>query len=279
MDKLIQLIEEVAKVPCFSSYEDRSFNLIRQLLKDTGCSIEEPPGNNLIITTEGKGNPIALTAHLDKINHFGSNSLAELPFSIQDDKIVGQLDDAVGVGICLYFAIQSQKGHLPPLIILLSEMEESFGLRLHPNLLKNNGSGLFPRIGATRISRYLKEKGIIPKLFLTVDTTPLFHGNHGIAVYSNHWDRNEIRPSPSLIEKTEALVSLIQAFYPEVLQANNTNDYLVYGELFNQGDLSSNGIPSIAIEPSIYPYHQVNEQVFIEDVLMTRDLIKYLLMQ
>ncbi|MEX0928493.1 MAG: hypothetical protein WD266_11125 [Balneolales bacterium] len=37
------------------------------------------------------------------------------------------MDDSVGLGICLDLALQSRSSRFPPLLILLSEMEEGFG--------------------------------------------------------------------------------------------------------------------------------------------------------
>jgi hypothetical protein len=55
--------------------------LIEKVLGNlTHISIEKVPDNNIVVFVPGKRNlpPIALAAHLDKVNHFGSDTRNKL---------------------------------------------------------------------------------------------------------------------------------------------------------------------------------------------------------
>jgi hypothetical protein len=261
------LIERVAAVPSFTSFEDRLHPLIRKIAEPLdGVRVEKPEGNNLIVHASGRsGAPVvALTAHCDKINHFGENPPDALPVTRDGNKLTGQMDDSVGVGILLHLLLESRKRDFPPLMFLFSEVEESWGLRKHPHLLLNQGKGLYPRIGAERIAQRLIDSDSIPSVALTIDTTPKFKGEPGIALYCDHWEKNGIVPSHALLHATAKLRDKLLSLEPEVLVTNNTNDYLKYGELFNADP--NRPVPCVAIEPSIYPYHQEGESVFLSDI-------------
>ena len=267
LEQLIRLIREIAEIPSFSSYEEIIHPYILEKTKELpGIKVHNVPDNNLILEIPGRtgARPVALSAHLDKINHFGEDPPLRLPFKEETSYLEGQMDDAVGLGICLGLALQSREEEFPPLLLLLSEMEESFGLKKHPHLLKSQGEGLHHGIGAERISEFLINEGKLPSCVITVDTTPLFRGAQGIVVYSKHWHFTKAEPSDQEKQSTEKLVGRLTKISPGLTLSNNTNDYLTYGKCLNQGGLPS--IPSIAIEPAIYPYHQANERVFLDDI-------------
>lgn len=273
----LEIIEHCAQIPSFSSYEERIHPYIKELLSPyPEMHIEHIPQNNLLITVPGNQHlqPIALSAHLDKIDHFGDQP-TRLPTSVSETEITGQLDDTVGLGICLSLAIQSQHYDFPTLYLLLSEMEESFGLKRHPERLKNQGKGLSAGIGARHIAQHLIQTQRIPSLVITLDTTPLFKGASGIALYSKHWEKNDLSPTPELIAATEKVERFLLEQEPCLRLANNTNDYLTYGQCLNQ----SKTVPCIALEPSIYPYHQKDERVFLKDIQHTETLTKALLLE
>lgn len=267
-------ILEVAQIPSFSSYEERIHPFLQAVANVCGASFKIVNTRNVVLTIEGtkEGAPIALAAHLDKINHFNKHTTDRIPVSKNETKLIGLLDDATGVGLLLYvMSIASTFPH-PPLLLLFSEMEESTGLKKTPQLMRNNGKRLRPGIGAVKLSQYLYKMNVIPQLFITIDTTPLFHGEPGIALYSRHWELNQIQPSDELLKKTTKLEKRVMKLLPSVQHYNNTNDYLEYGKQF-----SEHSIPSIALEPSIYPYHCANEEVFIKDVEQLTKLVVELL--
>lgn len=267
MNKLSTLIREIATVPSFSSFEERLHPCILKLMEPVeGAKRHHVPENNLVFTVPGdmKRRPVALSAHLDKINHFGESWPEELPFSESDGKITGQLDNAVGLAVCIALARISKARSFPPLILLFSEMEESFGLKHHPHLLKNHGEGLHHGLGAERISRFLINQKMLPSAVITVDTTPLFKGRPGVALYSGHWEFTEKNPGHREKEETARIRDGLQALNPDILLSNNTNDYLHYGALLN-GD-EERPVPSLALEPAIFPYHQKDESVYMSDI-------------
>jgi hypothetical protein len=270
---LVDVVKSCAEIPSFSSFEERIHPFIADFLSDIpGADVAKIADNNLVVTIPGVSSkkPVALTAHLDKINHFGRTYPEKLPVSLIEGRLIGQMDDAVGVGMCLYLGkeiclndkISTEKR--PTLLLLLSEMEESFGLKKHPHLLKNQGLHLGPQIGAKRIAAYLDENEMTPSVFVTIDTTPLFKDRHGIALYTEHWEKTNIAPDADLLRKIEAIRSFFTEAYPSICLANGNNDYLEYGRYF--GTPAKGNVPSMAIEPAIYPYHQQNEGVFVENV-------------
>lgn len=209
MEHILSIIRDIAVVPSFSSYEDRIHPVVRSLLQTVGgLDWHAVADNNLVVCVPGDTSrrPVALSAHLDKINHFGDNPPAELPFHIGKEKITGQMDNAAGLAICIALAQISREHSFPPLMLLFSEMEENFGLKHHPHLLKNGGSGLHSGMGAERISRYLQKQEMLPSAVVTIDTTPLFKGDKGVALYSGHWQFTGKKPDKLEKERTEAIV-------------------------------------------------------------------------
>lgn len=260
------IIGTAAKVPSFSSFEERLHPFITEIAASIEtCKCETVHGRNLVLTVPGKRpGCIALSAHLDKINHFGESYPSELPFEQTDTKLIGQLDNTAGIGIVMALLQMAPSQNWPTLMVLLSEMEESTGLKKHPNLLRNGGKGLNSGLGAERLSNWMLEKNIIPDAVITVDTTPLFKGDSGCALYSKHWEFTKTSPSEEEIQLTEKLVGQFKEIDPDLLQANNTNDYLTYGKVLNQN--AQKAVPSVAIEPAIFPYHTLNEEVYIADI-------------
>ncbi len=267
MEQLLSILRNIAVIPSFSSYEEHLHPAVKALLEPvTDAEWHTVPENNLIVSVPGNPNrrPVALSSHLDKINHFGSNPPPLLPYRQESNRVTGQLDDAVGLAICIALARVSHRFHFPPLILLFSEMEESFGLKHHPHLLKNGGSGYWHGMGAERISHFLLKNKMIPSAVITVDTTPLFQGKNGLALYSAHWQFTGQMPGEKENKQTERIRKEFLTLDPEIILSNNTNDYLHYGVEMNRDKRL--GIPSLAIEPAIFPYHQKNESVFLVDI-------------
>ncbi|NGP89053.1 M28 family peptidase [Fodinibius halophilus] len=267
IDRAIQHIKSTAKVPSFSSYEERLHPYIRSVISNVPQATEiEVLGNNLIwqIGNNNDQPTVALAAHLDKINHYGNDYPEELPVKVTNEYIKGAMDDCAGLGMLLTLAEKASKHNWPNLLLFFSEMEESKGLKEHPELLRNNGDGYTHGMGAKRIARQCVEENLIPEQVITLDTTPLFKGKQGIALYSKHWEYNDLDPSDALIESTEKAVGHFISIDARIKIDNNTNDYLHYGEVFNQSREQS--VVSVALEPAIYPYHQKGERVFTDDI-------------
>lgn len=279
-DRAIRHICATARIPSFSSYEERLHPYIRSFFIDLESrrKVEEIPveGNNLIYRLPStSGETVALAAHLDKINHYGSDYPPKLPVSRTKRYIEGAMDNCAGLGILLAMASHESVVEVPGMLFFFSEMEESKGLKEHPELLKNNGKGYEHGMGAKRIARSCIKQNIIPDRVITVDTTPLFKGKPGVAMYSKHWELNELTPTESLISKTEKVVSDFQNIHPGIYLDNNTNDYLHYGYEFNSG--TNKDVVSVALEPAIFPYHQKGERVFVDDIKkMVKILKRYL---
>lgn len=275
LEKAIRYICRTAEIPSFSSYEERLHPYIEHFfseLPDTGqISV---PGNNLVyqIGNRSSERTIALAAHLDKINHYGEEFPDKLPVHVSDTYIEGAMDDSAGLGIVLAMAEYYAKAEKKPnILFFFSEMEESKGLKEHPELLKKSGEGYSHGMGARRISHACLDKNIIPDEIITIDTTPLFKGKTGIALYSKHWELNSLGSIKELMELTSKSVQRFKNIDPNILLENNTNDFLTYGYEFNKN--GPQAIVSVALEPAIYPYHQKGERVFISDI----DQVLYIL--
>lgn len=274
LSRAIEHISETARVPSFSSYEERLHPHIHGIFSDISrCSLIDVPGNNLVYHIRGKGNKtVGLTAHLDKINHYGQEYPNRLPVKIAPQHIEGAMDNSLGVGVLLTMAELTEHIKMPNLLFLFSEMEESKGLKEHPKLLKNGGEGYKSGMGAKRIARKCIELNCVPDEVITVDTTPLFKGDPGIALYSKHWEINNLEPSKNLTDQTEIIEKRFKTINENIKLDNNTNDYLHYGEEFNKSGAFV--VPSVALEPAIYPYHQKGECIFISDLKKVLNILK-----
>lgn len=274
----IDFIAHCAEFPSFTTYEERLIPFIEEVVTgNPNAELALVADNNVIVKVPGNTRKptIALTAHLDKINHFGKDWIKQLPVSVTSEKIIGQLDDAIGVGLCLSILNQAASGGFPPLLLLFSEMEESYGLKHNPERLRGGGVGIHSGMGAERISDFLLQSSIVPNQVITIDTTPLFKGEPGLAIYTDHWEKNGLTPSPDLVTATEKVYERFQKIDPGLLKYNNTNDYLTYGKKLNQDP--SRPVPCIALEPAIFPYHQQNEEVFLKDITrLEKCLVEYL---
>lgn len=270
IENVIRHISKVGQIPSFSTFEERLHPYLRSVFGNISESREiEVKGNNLLFRIgENPDKPlIALAAHLDKINHYGKDYPSPLPVERTGEYLEGAMDDSAGLGLMLAIAETASAHQWPDLLFFFSEMEESKGLKEHPELLRNKGRGYTHGMGARRIAECCLRKDIIPEEVITLDTTPLFEGASGIALYSRHWELNKLDPSPELIEKTEQSMGRFIRIEPAIKVDNNTNDYLHYGEVFNMN--SEKPVVSVALEPAIYPYHQRGERVFITDIERT----------
>lgn len=268
LERAIHHICETAKIPSFSTYEERLHPYIRSVFNSLPSVEEvEVPGNSLIFKLPNTNSKytVALAAHLDKINHYGENYREELPVEVTDSHIKGAMDDCAGLGIIMSIAQQIEHlEELPELLFFFSEMEESKGMKEHPDLLRDKGKGYEHGMGAKRISKTCIQNNIVPNEIVTIDTTPLFKGEQGVALYSKHWELNDLEPDEELLAKTIHSVKRFKEIDSKIHLDNNTNDYLHYGYEFNNQGKSV--VVSVALEPAIYPYHQKGEKVYKKDI-------------
>lgn len=284
MDTL-KIIERIARIPSFTSFEDRLHPFLYSFcdgLRIPGLEIIRVPENNLVIRIPGKrkGRIIALTAHLDKIDHFDEQEKGILDFRIDGEKITGLLDDAVGMGIILGLMQQYHTHEFFDIYLLLSECEEGLSLRKNSAKLNRHADTLTPMIGSERISNYLIQNDIAPDIVVTVDVTPKFEGSEGIAVYDTFWSGKKYRPSEQLLEKTRSVTDYFRRREVNILFSHNLNDYINYGLLLNSHfNQKEKEIVSIAIEPAIYPIHTHDESVYINDIRKIEELLLNLLIR
>src|SRR5207247_2130733 len=84
--------------------------------------------------------------------------------------------------------------------LLLSEVEENISRVPDRRLLRQNSHGLHSGIGARRIAEYLLEQNRVPSLVITLDTTPLFKGQRGLALYSRPWEFGSVSPGAEVFD-------------------------------------------------------------------------------
>lgn len=280
LDTTIKMIKKTAEIPSFSSFEERIHPTIESYFNGliTSGLVSKIPvvGNNLIYRYDnGSDLTIALTAHLDKINHYSNDYPKKLPVKETDTFVEGAMDDCAGLGIILAVSSLLPQKNFPNILFFFSEMEESKGLKEHPELLKNNGEGYKHGMGARRISQACLQQSIIPDEIVTIDTTPLFKGERGVAIYSKHWELNDLKADKSLVKKTRDTVNRFLSIDENIHLDNNTNDYLHYGFEFNSK--ANKDVVSLALEPAIYPYHQKGERIYKSDIMRVLNiLIQYL---
>lgn len=280
IERALKHIEHCAQIPSFSSFEERIHPYIESViapLRSSGVTLEKVEKNNIVVHVPGDENrkPVVLNAHLDKINHFGIKEPEKVPFERHEEEIEGLLDDSVGLGICLTLIEEAVSSNFAPLYVLFTEMEESKGLKEHPELLKNAGKDYKHGMGAEKLARYLIEEFIEPEAIITIDTTPLFKGDKGVAVYANWWEYYDMKPTKEQSKVTDEFIKRLRAYDPDFRLDNNTNDYLVFGKMYNRNALEP--VPCIALEPAIYPYHQADERVHIADIERCLTLLKKIL--
>ncbi len=276
---VVDFIVESAKIPSFSTFEERLHPYIYAILNEFyDINIVNIKDNNILVSVglEKGVKPVVIASHLDKINHFGEDYPEALDVEVKDGQIFGQMDNTAGIGICLNLLKKAQSKDFPPLLVLFSEMEESTGLKQHPHLLKNNGQDVGPQIGAKRLCKYIDVQNLNPAAFITIDTTPVFKGDAGVAMYTEHWEKTGLMPDLALQGKIDKIKSFVLSCDAEVALANGTNDYLIYGEYFGRPEKGN--VPSIAIEPAIYPYHQIGEGIFIKDIERIEFILEKLLL-
>ena len=278
-DKLLNLILEIAQIPSFTTHEKRLHPFIQDYCSNLGLPLLHLNDGSILVETPGKGEmSVALSAHLDKNDYWtrkGEEQPEELNASINGENLKGLLDDAIGVGVCLYMIEQSLKGKFPPLKILFSECEEGFFKqyytyetigKLRNNGITSNGVKYSSGMGAQILSSYLMQKKEIPSALFVIDVTPLFDGEPGIALYSEPWEITNDKPTPELKSRTEKMESKLKKICPRIVKANNVNDYAFYGKMFSMNDMI---VPCFALEPSIEYYHSPNEKVNVHDVTET----------
>ena len=93
LERALKHIAEVARIPSFSSYEERLHPYIKSIFDAIpGVIRVNVTGNNLIFKIPGKGRQtIALAAHLDKIDHYGSEVPDKLPVTVNSEFIEGAI--------------------------------------------------------------------------------------------------------------------------------------------------------------------------------------------
>jgi putative aminopeptidase FrvX len=248
MEDLFKIIGDVAAKPSFSGSEWILHPYIKNFLNEHVPEheiVSHEFNHNLVVAIPGNRNaaPVAICAHLDKIDHWGVLVPEMIAINRPEDdgeRIHGSLDDAVGVGICLWLARWLQTENTPPLYLLFSRMEE-------------NGM-----VGATEIALSFDQRNLTPPtLIVNVDICPFFGDDSGVAVYSH-----EAVPYQLVDE-------LVTKFSP-ILLTEGLNDFVVYRAMFP-------GATTIAVEPAVANMHTVRESCYKRDIEKVVELLKFIL--
>jgi putative aminopeptidase FrvX len=243
MNNLFNTILRVAAIPSFTYHEHMIFQFVKNFLTEHAPDhqiVYEHPDGGLVIEIPGNRElpPVALAAHLDKIDHWGVlvPELVNLSPKETKRKLFGSMDDAVGVGIVLWLAKWLQTENTPPVYLLLSCQEER---------------GMY---GAAKIAVHFQNSGLrVPEKVFNIDTCPLFGKKSGVAIYGTGYDLDDV----------------IRRFEP-ILVTEGINDVVMYRRELE-------GTMTIAVEPAIRNMHTVNESVHKCDIEKVVEILKFLL--
>lgn len=243
MNDLFSTIMRAAEIPSFTFHEHLIFRFVKNFLNEHAPDhqiVYEHPDGGLVVEIPGNRNlpPLALAAHLDKIDHWDAATpeLMNLCPHETPDKLAGSMDDAVGVGIVLWLTKWLQTENTPPVYLLLSCQEER---------------GMY---GAAAIAVNFQNTGRrLPTKVFNIDVCPLFGDESGVAIYSSGYDLDDV----------------IQRFDP-ILVTEGINDVVIYRRELD-------GAMTIAVEPAISHMHTDNESVHKCDIEKVVEILKYLL--
>jgi len=235
---LFKLIKDLAKIPSYSEHEEIIHPYIRQFAADYFPAETEiiEIRKNLFIKIPGTLDlePIALSAHLDKTRHKDLPASLEIEEFVEtEDEISGHLDDALGLGLCLYISkLYSQKDR-PPIYLFLTELEE------HGHL------------GAFRLKLYFYTNPSLhktPWAIINFDVTPL-GGTYSVLAVENNYTNGDLYTLFDVVPRTETMLS----FHP------NRSDYAIYSNFFDDS-------VSFCLEVGCRNLHRLVERAYKRDV-------------
>lgn len=250
MKTLIEIIRKVASISSYTNHEDLLHPYIENFLAEfvPNHTITKV-GNGLVIEVPGalSDEPIALSAHLDKIDHNKLLMVSDLSLRCDenDDSIEGHLDDAVGVGMCLYIAAWAQENVTPPLLLLLSDREE------------------IGCLGAADIVDYIHnrfethDKFLYPKWLINIDLSERAPKEIGACMYS---------------DENNPIANIVKTYF-DIYDAEGLNDYTIYKQF-----LGLNGTTSaVSINARCENLHSSDEVVKKADIEKVSNIVKFLL--
>jgi len=237
--ELFDIIADLAKIPSWTTREERTYYYIEQFVKKN-----LPAQTQIIISMKSliiqiPGNPalqpVALSAHLDKKDHWHDPNLKQLDnFYETADRLYGSLDDAAGVGCCLYLAALCNGLTNPPLYLFLTEMEE-VGL-----------------IGTAHISLFFCKNAYLPPpgLIVNMDLCPQFGDKPGIAFSSE--------------EKNPLYLPFCRQIRSDICRSEGISDVLTYHVFFTETTV-------FGIDAAICNLHTKLESCYKQDL---KDVLK-----
>lgn len=126
-DQLYHTLVELIRIPSTSGQEQYIRGYLEQQLASLGLNTQVDEMGNLIATMDGKGTPILLNAHMDRVAPgLGHTPILKEGVLYSDGQTNLGADDAAGIVIILEVvrrAIEMQM-QLPPLVLLFTVQEE-----------------------------------------------------------------------------------------------------------------------------------------------------------
>jgi len=246
--KLFDIIADLAKIPSWTTQEERIFPYIEQFIRknmpiDTQMFVAK---KSLIIQVPGNLalKPVALAAHLDKRDHWHDSDLKQLDnFNETADRLYGSLDDAAGVGCCLYLAAHCDGVTNPPFYLFLTEMEE-IGL-----------------VGTAHISWFFDTHTALlpPGLIVNIDLSPQFGDKPGIAFSSE--------------EENPVYLPFCRKTRADICRSEGISDAMVYEHFFKDTTTV------IGLDPAVCGMHTKVESCYKQDLEDVVKIVQLILVQ
>lgn len=222
-------------------------------------------GNLWGIPSDDKDNTaqkeIMLCAHMDKV---GEPKSAE----VDNDKIVGRLDDALGISVIL----QVLKNGFKPSVLFT--VEEEGGVEIIENGKSRTdwriaSSGEYNH-GARSATQQLRSQETKPRLLAVIEVTKKSKPGEGPVIYTSsgsgtpgnqeYFDMNKIKKIAKIINKKE---------YGVTYTEGRPNDSMVFASVPDMG--------VIAIEMPVLNMHTAKEEANYTDVKKTIEIIQDIL--
>ncbi|GCE03569.1 M20/M25/M40 family metallo-hydrolase [Dictyobacter aurantiacus] len=126
-DQLYHTLVDLVRIPSTSGQEQYVRGYLEQYLASLGLNTQVDDQGNLIATVEGKGTPMLLNAHMDRVAPgLGHTPILRDGVLYSDGKTNLGADDAAGIVIILEVLRRAleQQLQIPPLVLLFTVQEE-----------------------------------------------------------------------------------------------------------------------------------------------------------
>ena len=251
-----------SKTESLSGNEGQIRTVIENKLQELDIETSTDEKGNLWVRSAGEQGRFLLCVHMDKI---GKGS----PVRSEGDKLVGRLDDALGINMILNLF---KEGYKPSALFTVEEesqqevVDSDGSIRLVNRKLPKNIYNAGARYAADKMIDGDTEK---PKVVIVIDTTKLGRVGNGPLIYTSGspTEKGAFRfPSGTVKDMVKILREKnIEAHFID----GRANDAIEFSFVKDLGVL--------AIEIPINNYHSLQEETAISDIEMANRILKAIL--